>query len=131
MRASYRNGLIAGGAILCIGGLLASPSLMSWRQFFEFKHNVQAHCDPVEIQRWAIRLQAEHGPDYKDETGTNLPPGFSQLSKHPPCVATFSDGCVAIGWGRYQTIYAGSSNYICLRPAEMWTPGVYFDKTAP
>jgi len=131
MRGSYRNGLIVGGVILCIGSLLEWPRLMSRRQFSEFKHNVQAHCDPFEIQRWAIRLQAERGPDYRDRTGTNLPPGFSKLSKKPAYVATFSDGGVAVGWGRYHTIYAGSSNYICIRPAEMWIPGVYFDTMAP
>ena len=131
MQTSYRNGLILGGTLLCVLGLWAEPRLVEHWQLSDFKHKVQSNCDPFEIQRWAIRLQAEHGPDYTDQTGTNLPRGFSKLNKLPPYVATLPDGGVAIGWGRYHSMYVGSSNYSCSHQSERWIPGVYFDQGQP
>jgi hypothetical protein len=131
MRVSRRVAISTVGFLL-LTLMCSAPFVGARLHWWRFVHKVRTKCDPVVLQRWATELRGQlSGDDYFDATGTNLPPGISDvLSWRPSVYANPDSEAVIISWGRGDpALFVGSPTYVFTnRPAEVWVPGVFLMK---
>jgi hypothetical protein len=106
-----------------------------WLSLVRFKWLVEHRMDPVELQRWATNLIAQHPDGYGDYHPANPPPGFDRIAGYAHGVliskgSTTSEPFVLIGGTRVDPgLMVGSPTLICTSSDVIpWKPGIYFYK---
>ena len=140
MRAPrYAVGVLA--AILSVVALFViyvrSP-LRPWLRVRSLERQVKNNIEPMELQRWATNLLAQHsdGLFYQDYDGTNLPPELKRVEGfgHDVEICTPGPGKDPTVW-----VFCGGpkdSPFLVVGPPSLgtpkspnlipWKPGIYF-----